>query len=134
MRTAAYLAVAIALALFGYLALFSMGFPFLLTGLLTAALSYTEMKRLVDDNDHWLRGLGAAYERISCPVLLVMGSRPDRVPQGIEIREAVRRGVQVLQEAYPDLRVEWLPCGHFAPLERLAEVAVTIERFAGSLD
>jgi hypothetical protein len=38
MRIAAYLAVAMALALFGYLALFSVGFPFLLTGLLMVAL------------------------------------------------------------------------------------------------
>jgi hypothetical protein len=34
---AAYLGVAIALVLFGYLALFSIGFPFLLTGLLMLA-------------------------------------------------------------------------------------------------
>ncbi|MGH2652880.1 MAG: hypothetical protein ACRDHV_00830 [Actinomycetota bacterium] len=38
MRTAAYLVVAIALALFGYLALFSIGLPFLLTGLLMLTL------------------------------------------------------------------------------------------------
>jgi hypothetical protein len=38
MRMASYIAVAIALALFGYLALFSIGFPFLLTGLLMLAL------------------------------------------------------------------------------------------------
>jgi hypothetical protein len=36
---AAYLAVGIALALFGYLALFSIGFPFLLTGVLMLALT-----------------------------------------------------------------------------------------------
>jgi hypothetical protein len=35
----AYLALAIALALFGYLALFSIGFPFLLTGVLMLALT-----------------------------------------------------------------------------------------------
>ena len=38
MRTAVYVALAIALALFGYLALFSIGFPFLLTGVLMLAL------------------------------------------------------------------------------------------------
>jgi hypothetical protein len=35
----AYLALALALALFGYLALFSIGFPFLLTGVLMLALT-----------------------------------------------------------------------------------------------
>jgi pimeloyl-ACP methyl ester carboxylesterase len=97
---------------------------------LGSSLPYAEMKRLADENDQWLRGLGAAYERITCPVLLVMGSRPDRTPQGVEIREAVRRGVQALKETHPEVKVEWLPCGHFAPLERPAEVATAIERFA----
>ncbi len=77
--------------------------------------------------------LGAAYDLITCPVLLLVGSRADRVPQGEEIREAVRRGVDSLQEAHPEIRVEWLSCGHFAQLERPAEVAVSIERFAAAL-
>jgi hypothetical protein len=42
----AYLAVAIATALFGYLALFSIGFPFLLTGLLMLAL--TPLRRRIE--------------------------------------------------------------------------------------
>jgi pimeloyl-ACP methyl ester carboxylesterase len=100
---------------------------------LGSSLPYAEMKRLADGNDQWLRGLGAAYKRITCPVLLVMGSRPDRVPQGTEIREAVRRGVQALKETHPGVKVEWLPCGHFAPLERPAEVATAIERFAAAI-
>jgi hypothetical protein len=46
MRKIAYLAVAIATALFGYLALFSIGFPFLLTGLLMLAL--TPLRRRIE--------------------------------------------------------------------------------------
>jgi hypothetical protein len=46
MRKVAYLVVAIAIALFGYLALFSIGFPFLLTGLLMLAL--TPLRRRID--------------------------------------------------------------------------------------
>ncbi len=38
MRTAAYLATALVLLVFGYLALFSIGWPFLLTGILMLAL------------------------------------------------------------------------------------------------
>jgi hypothetical protein len=54
-------------------------------------------ERLVEENDPWLRALGAAYDRISCPVLVVVGSRPDRVAQRVEIRETVRRGVHALK-------------------------------------
>jgi hypothetical protein len=46
MRKISYLAVAIAIALFGYLALFSIGFPFLLTGLLMLAL--TPLRRRIE--------------------------------------------------------------------------------------
>lgn len=94
-----------------------------------AGLPFEDMERLVDEHDPWLRGLGAAYERISCPVLLLVGSEPDRVPQGAEIRAAVRRGVHALQEAHPEVTVEWLPGGHFVHLERPSEVAASIERF-----
>ena len=91
------------------------------------------MRRLVEQNDQWLRGLGAAYDRISCPVLLVLGSRDDRVPQGAEIREAVRRGARALRDEHPGVGVEWLPCGHFIPLQLPAELAAKIERFTDSL-
>jgi pimeloyl-ACP methyl ester carboxylesterase len=101
---------------------------------LGSALSDAEMRRLVEENEQWVLNLGAAYDRIDCPVLLVMGSRPDRVPQGIEIREAVRRGVEAVQERHPEVAVEWLPCGHFAPVERPAEVAMTIERLVSTLN
>jgi hypothetical protein len=30
--------------------------------------------------------------------------------------------------------VEWLSCGHFAQLERSAEVAASIERFIGAME
>jgi len=46
MRKIAYLAVAMATALFGYLALFSIGFPFLLTGLLM--LTLTPLRRRIE--------------------------------------------------------------------------------------
>jgi pimeloyl-ACP methyl ester carboxylesterase len=100
---------------------------------LGSAMSYEEMKRLADENDQWLRGLGETYGRISCPVLLVLGSRADRVPQGVEIRESVRRGAQALQDAHPEVAVEWLPCGHFVLLERPVELAAKIEHFTESL-
>lgn len=101
---------------------------------LGSSLSSEDMNRLVEENEPWLRGLGAAYDRISCPVLLLVGSTPDRVPQGVEIREAVRHGVHELQGAHPGVMVEWLSCGHFAQLERPAEVAASIDRFIGAME
>jgi pimeloyl-ACP methyl ester carboxylesterase len=99
-----------------------------------SALSYDEMRRLANENDLWLRGLGEVYDRLSCPVLLILGSRADRVSQGVEIRESVRRGARALQDAHPGVMVEWVPSGHFVPLECPAELAAMIERFTDSLE
>ena len=100
---------------------------------LGSSIPYQQMKSLVDENDKWVRGLGAAYERISCPVMLVLGSDADLVPQGAEIRDAVREGVRGLQDAHPHVSVEWLSCGHFIPLQRPAELTAKIESFVNQL-
>ncbi len=96
---------------------------------LGSRLSFEELKQLIEEYEAVTSHLGGAYDRISCPVLLIMGSRPDPVPQGEEIRDAVRKGAQSLRDAYPEVRVEWLPCGHNVPLEQPAELARLIIEF-----
>ena len=86
-------------------------------------LSFEELRRVVEVHEANITNLEGAYDRITCPVLMVMGSRADPVPQGEEIREAVSQGIRSLREAHPVVRVEWLPCGHSVPLERPAELA-----------
>src|SRR3712207_2378887 len=86
-------------------------------------LSFEELRRVVEVHEASITNLEGAYDRITCPVLMVMGSRADPVPQGEEIREAVSQGIRSLREAHPVVRVEWLPCGHSVPLERPAELA-----------
>jgi pimeloyl-ACP methyl ester carboxylesterase len=93
-------------------------------------LSFEELRHVVEVHEAKITDLGGAYDRISCPVLLVVGSRADPVPQGEEIREAVSQGVRSLREAHPEVRVEWLLCGHNVPLERPAELADLIVRSA----
>jgi hypothetical protein len=39
----------------------------------------------------------------------------------------------VLQDAHPDVWVEWLSCGHFIPHQRPAELAENIESFVDRL-
>jgi pimeloyl-ACP methyl ester carboxylesterase len=93
-------------------------------------LSFEELRRVVEVHEASITDLRGAYDRITCPVLLVVGSRSDPVPQGEEIREAVSQGVGSLREAYPEVRVEWLACGHNVPLERPVELAELIVGFA----
>jgi pimeloyl-ACP methyl ester carboxylesterase len=88
------------------------------------------LRRVVEEHEANITNLEDAYDRISCPVLMVMGSRADPVPQGEEIREAVIQGIRSLRETRPVVRVKWLPCGHNVPLERPAELAELIVRFA----
>jgi pimeloyl-ACP methyl ester carboxylesterase len=93
-------------------------------------LTSEELKGVVEDHDARISDLGGAYDRISFPILMVVGSRADPVPQGEEIREAVSDGARSLREARPKVRVKWLPCGHNVPLERPKELADLIVGFA----
>ena len=95
---------------------------------LGAKLSFEELKRVVEEHETRINGLDGEYDRIACPMLMVVAARADHVPQGGEIREAVREGVRRLQGAHPEVRVEWLPCGHNISLERPAELADLIAR------
>ena len=93
-------------------------------------LTLEELKGVVEEYDAKIPDLGGAYERIACPILMVVGSRADPVPRGEEIRNAVSNGARRLQEAYPKVAVKWLPCGHNVPLERPKELADLIVGFA----
>jgi pimeloyl-ACP methyl ester carboxylesterase len=85
-------------------------------------LTSEELKGVVEDHDARISDLGGAYDRISFPILMVVGSRADPVPQG--------DGARSLREARPKVRVKWLPCGHNVPLERPKELADLIVGFA----
>jgi pimeloyl-ACP methyl ester carboxylesterase len=93
-------------------------------------LSFEELRRVVEEHEANIANLEGAYDCITCPVLMVMGSCADPVPQGEEIREVVSQGIRSLREAHPVVRVEWLPCGHNVPLERPAKLAELIVRSA----
>jgi pimeloyl-ACP methyl ester carboxylesterase len=85
-------------------------------------LSFDELRRVVEEHDVKQSELDVAYYRITCPILMVVGSHEDPVPQGEEIRDAVLEGVRNLRERHPKVKVEWLPCGHNVPLERPQEL------------
>ena len=95
-------------------------------------LTFEELKGVVEEHDAKIPSLGGAYDRIACPILMVLGSRADPVPQGEEIRRAVHDGARRLQETPPKVEVKWLPCGHNVPLERPKELADLIGGFARS--
>jgi pimeloyl-ACP methyl ester carboxylesterase len=93
-------------------------------------LSFNELRRVVEEHEAKTTDLDATYYRITCPILMVMGAHADPVPQGDEIREAVREGVRSIQKTHPRVKVEWLSCGHNVPLERRAALADLIVGFA----
>jgi pimeloyl-ACP methyl ester carboxylesterase len=93
-------------------------------------LTFEELKGVVEEHDAKIPDLGGAYDSISCPILMVVGSRADPVPRGEEIREAVSNGVRSLRGMHPKVKVKWLPCGHNIPLEQPKELADLIVGFA----
>ena len=97
-----------------------------------AKLTFEELKGVVEEHDAKIPDLSRVYDHISCPILMVLGSRADPVPRGEEIREAVSGGVRSLRETRPKVKAEWLPCGHNIPLELPKELADLIVGFARS--
>ena len=93
-------------------------------------LTFEELKGVVKEHDAKIPDLGGAYDRINCPILMVLGSRADPVPQGEEIRGAVSDGARSPRESHPKVEVKWLPCGHNVPLELPKELADLIVGFA----
>jgi esterase len=94
-------------------------------------LSFDELRRVVEEYDDIRKSeLDDAYCRITCPILMVIGSHADPSPQGEAIRAAVLEGVRNLQERHPKVKVEWLSCGHNVALERPMELAELIVGFA----
>ena len=85
------------------------------------AETFLALNRAVEEQE--MPGL-EIYGQIRCPVMLVMATK------GMFNREAVER---VLQRN-PNLRVEWLDCGHIVQQERPEELAALITDFALSLD
>ena len=94
-------------------------------------LSFDELRRVVEEHeDVRNEELDDAYRRVTCPILMVMGTHADPAPQGEEIRATVREGVRDLQQRHPRVKVEWLSCGHNVPLERSVELVELIVAFA----
>jgi pimeloyl-ACP methyl ester carboxylesterase len=62
------------------------------------------------------------YERIRCPILLVLAARG-------RYRREVIEGVQA---RYPRLQLRWIDCGHDVPTESPAELAALLAAFIDS--
>jgi pimeloyl-ACP methyl ester carboxylesterase len=96
-------------------------------------LSFAELRRVADEAAQREEHLEEAYARLTCPILLVLASKPDRVPHGEAMLAAVNTAATRLQQLHPEVRLARLACGHAIPLERPRELADLIIGFAESL-
>jgi pimeloyl-ACP methyl ester carboxylesterase len=110
----------------------------LLSRVVTAAgmgvrLSFAELRRVADEAAQREDHLEEAYARLTCPMLLVLASKPDRVPHGEVMLAAVDTAATRFQQLHPEVKLARLACGHAIPLERPRELADLIIGFAESL-
>ena len=96
-------------------------------------LSLAELRRVADEAAQREDHLEEAYARLTCPMLLVLASNPDRVPHGEAMLAAVDTAATRLQQLHPEVKLARLACGHAIPLERPRELADLIIGFAESL-
>jgi pimeloyl-ACP methyl ester carboxylesterase len=69
------------------------------------------------------------YERVRCPVLLVVARGVERNNREQGFVAAKQLAVQQVSERRPDMRVEWLESVHDIPLANPGELAALIEAF-----
>jgi pimeloyl-ACP methyl ester carboxylesterase len=110
----------------------------LLSRVVTAAgmgvrLSFAELRRVADEAAPRENHLEEAYARLTCPMLLVLASKPDRVPHGEVMLAAVDAAATRFQQLHPEVKLARLACGHAIPLERPKELADLIIGFAEAL-
>ena len=80
---------------------------------------FIELNRLADQEEP---PSTCIYKHILCPMLLVASTNGP-----------FRKGIERVHERYPQLRVEWLSCGHAVQHERPDDLAALIIDFANSL-
>ena len=99
---------------------------------LGSRLSVAEMRHLTEDVERHERQLGQAYRRMQCPMLVLLGTKPDRIPGSQAIREAVRTSAERIRLTHPEVEISWLDSGHMIPLQRPRELASLIIDFAAA--
>lgn len=82
--------------------------------------TFAKIWRSFTDRRHDVRGDAA---HVSCPVMLIWGTRDPILPWFIDGRRALR--------AFPDVRVVTLPCGHQSFAEMPKEFITTVADFLG---
>jgi pimeloyl-ACP methyl ester carboxylesterase len=98
-----------------------------------ARLSFAELRRVADEAAQREDHLEEAYARLTCPMLLVLASKADRVPHGEVMLTAVDTAATRFRQLHPEVKLARLACGHAIPLERPRELADLIIGFAESL-
>lgn len=97
-----------------------------------ARLSLAELRRVAEEAARREDRLDETYERLTCPMLLVLAGKADPVPHGEATLAAVDAAANRLQQLHPEVKLARLLCGHVIPLERPRELADLIIGFAES--
>lgn len=77
----------------------------------------------------WEQSLWGLYERVSCPVQLVLAQGVERNNREQGFVALKKMAVDLLVERRPDITVEWLESVHDIPLASPNELTTLIEGF-----
>jgi pimeloyl-ACP methyl ester carboxylesterase len=105
-------------------------FPLGENGTMRRRLPIDKHMRIV--RELWSERITDVYDRVTCPVLVVVASGLGTDERERGFVEVKREGIRRLHERHPSVRVEWLASVHDVPLLHPAELAERIEEFAAA--
>ena len=95
-------------------------------------MSISEIRTLTDDLEHRRERFTDHLAVLEVPVMYVVGDQADKVPDGDLIHERKMASIERISAAY-EVRVEYVPSGHFVPTSEPKRLAELVRGFVASV-
>lgn len=93
------------------------------------SMSVQDIRVLTDDLERRRPQFAELLKSLRVPALYVIGDRADKIPDGQLIHERKMSSISEIESRY-DVRIEYLPCGHFVLMRQPKRLAELVHQFS----
>ena len=97
------------------------------------SMSISQIRTLTDDLERRRKHSSDLLAALEVPAMYVIGDQADKVPDGELIHERKMASIKRISAAY-EVRVEYVPSGHFVPMSEPKRLAELVREFVASLE
>lgn len=97
------------------------------------SMSISEIRTLTDNLEHRRKHFTEHLAALEVPAMYVIGDQADKVPDGGLIHERKMASIERISATY-QVRVEYVPSGHFVPIRQPKRLAELVSGFVASVD